>query len=72
MNWLKQNWFKVLVLMLILVAFYWYEFRPSQIKKVCFRETLLNMEVVGIGYIDGDQQKTHDYFFNNCLRRKGL
>lgn len=38
-KFLQQNWFKLVVLVIILVliggAFYWYEWRPTKIKKDC-------------------------------------
>jgi len=38
MIWLKENWFKVgaLVVLVIGGAFYWYEWLPTQSKKECF------------------------------------
>jgi predicted negative regulator of RcsB-dependent stress response len=41
-NWLKNNWFKISLSIIVLIvmsgAFYWYEWRPSQIKKSCYKE----------------------------------
>src|SRR3989338_6469815 len=39
MNWLKENWFRVGLLTVLTIciasAFYWYEWRPMQIRKGC-------------------------------------
>lgn len=39
MNWLKENWFKVgllvILTMTVVGVFYWYSYRPEQIKKEC-------------------------------------
>lgn len=33
--WLKENWFKILMIITITAAFYWFAFRPSQIRREC-------------------------------------
>jgi len=44
-NWLKENWFKVGLLAILFIfiagAFYWYEWRPMQIRQHC-NEIALN------------------------------
>ncbi len=39
MNWIKQNWFRLAIIILVLLggslAFYWHEWRPTQIVKLC-------------------------------------
>jgi len=39
MDRLKKNWFKVIIIIIILKvivgSFYWFEWRPSQIRKEC-------------------------------------
>lgn len=39
MNLLKENWFKAGILAILLISifggFYWYEWRPAQIRKEC-------------------------------------
>jgi len=43
MVWLKKNWFKlaavILVITILSLAFYWYEWRPMVIVKRCAKET---------------------------------
>jgi len=41
-NWFKENWFKVGLLAILIISiiggFYWYSWRPNQIKKFCYKE----------------------------------
>ena len=36
-TWLKQNWFKLVIILLVILAFFWFEWRPTQIEKSCIR-----------------------------------
>lgn len=50
MTWLKQNWFKVGLLTILVIvvagAFYWYEWRPSQIRKYCLLKVCIKTEPI--------------------------
>lgn len=83
-DFLKQNWLKASLLVIIVVmvggAFYWYEWRPSQIRKKCY----FYLQIGG-GFVD---EKTADglpslkmipvpsdradEFYRDCLRQYGL
>lgn len=71
MNWLKQNWFKVgvIVLMVVISAsyFYWYEWRPNKIVKECNTESIEKTKKAS-----EDQDRVYDFFYKFCLREKGL
>lgn len=61
MNWLKEN--KLIVILLIIIlgfAFYWYEWRPAQIRKECARKS----SQFGGGFLE--QQ------YKSCLVKQGL
>jgi len=63
-KFLKQNWLFITVSFLIIVgAFYWYEWRPAQIKKECFNQ--------GINFGSTSTNELDEYY-KNCLRRNGL
>lgn len=62
----------VIAIVVLALAFYWYEWKPSQIKKGCYRQANSHMEVVGIDYIGGDPAKTYDYFYEKCLNERGF
>ena len=40
-NFIKENWFKVGLLVMLIISiisiFYWFELRPSQIRKQCIK-----------------------------------
>lgn len=60
--------FIILVLALVGGSFYWYEYRPSQIRKEC-TEKVYNMEIFrGRPYVVTTQTRT----YNQCLHEKGL
>ena len=72
-NWLKENKFIIILLVITLgSAFYWYEWRPTQIRKECFSLTR------GGGYtnpfINENAQNRADFEFRykNCLLKNGL
>ena len=88
-NWFKENWFKLsLVLVLLLIGwFYWYQYRPSQIFKICEKQAIdwtsvdiRNLSDLNIqnGIISdtktGDQQYNNYYNlrYQQCLRENGL
>ena len=67
MNRLKENWFKVVIILVLVLAFFWYEYRPSHIHKNCYKETKQRYE-------DKETIKpdNFDFSYKYCLRRKGL
>lgn len=67
MNWLKENWFKIGLLGMLGVAivsyFYWYEIRPSQVRKRCVAEAYSGF---------GSHLPNRDDVFDICLKRFGI
>ena len=65
-KFIKENWFKVAIIFIIITAvtglFYWYEWRPNQIRKNCAIETEKSVLL----------SKLHDNLYNQCLRENGL
>ena len=51
--------------LLIVGTFYWYEWRPTQIKKECSRKSQSAYRLDGFGL-------TLDERYKNCLRNRGL
>jgi len=56
----------ILVLVVLIFAFWWYEWRPSHYVKACHLWSLDRTEAVS-GY-----RKDVDYFLNKCLRENGI
>ena len=81
MNWFKENWLKVGILVVLVVsiigAFYWYEWRSSQIKKDCQflasqgrqDENRFSVSKLLTG---GEDQETINELYLNCIRSRGL
>ena len=64
-TWLKENWFKVGLLSILVIsiasAFYWYSYRPVQIRKECAGGTSLFY-----------QYQLTEAQYVECIRMKGL
>lgn len=62
------NNFALIIAMVSLIfaifLFYWYEWRPSQIRKECAKWTLTLVEYYGT--------EKYNNVYNNCLNEKGL
>jgi hypothetical protein len=55
------------------LAFYWYEWSPTQVKKECFKKASdLSIETLGEKASIDNFNKAYDFFYKNCLRKKGL
>ena len=61
-KFIKENWFKVAILLVIVSLFYWYEWRPNEIRKNCANETKKSVIL----------SKLHENLYNQCLRENGL
>ncbi len=71
MKFLKENWSKVLIVVLIAGLFYWYEWRPTKIKENCSSEARFDMRAIG----ESDDIKRQEFinmYYNDCLMRFGL
>jgi len=62
----------IIILVLILVAFYWFQIRPLIIKNNCYFSA--NRSTYRTGYKDGSSsfQDTYNFYFKRCLQSKGL
>lgn len=67
-NFLKENWFKILIGLIIVGLFYWFEFRPTQIRENCIKEFgEIYKEVGEIG-----RAENAEVIFKICLWKNGL
>ena len=60
--------YKIIVLILVIlgVAFYWYEWRPSQIRMEC--SEIAKDKTTGLGAT----YERYENYYESCLREKGL
>jgi len=65
-KFIKENWLKVVIIFTVIIItaglFYWYEWRPNEIRKNCANETKKSVIL----------SKLHDNLYNQCLRENGL
>ncbi len=70
-NWIKENWFKIGLLVVIIIfiadAFYWFEWQPRQIIKECSAEALKRAAEAS-----SDQDKVYEFVYKLCLRKNGI
>jgi len=89
-SWLKENWFKIGLLAVLAIfvayAFYWFQVRPSLIKKKCHaisvekaRSLLKTKSELSGGYQYKEWvekglslKDDRESAYQNCLREKGL
>ncbi|MDD5696900.1 MAG: hypothetical protein PHO90_02935 [Candidatus Pacebacteria bacterium] len=78
-NFLKENWFKISLLIIIAGVFYWYGWRPETIRKDCvfkaenpsesndgsFNVDAFVKEYIGENYFN-------EAIYNKCLLEHGL
>ncbi len=74
----------IAVIMVLGLLFYWYEYRPSQIKKECFKEAgekaeeLLKTKAELSGKYKEEAERglffkdDFEQYYKNCLRKKGF
>jgi len=76
MDWLKQNWFKVIILAFIFCGFYWYSVRPVQLKKKCYDLAIGAEPKAGIyaEYLEdrGLRSSNFEMNYKSCLLDNGL
>lgn len=67
---ITKNWFKVVIIFITLlfigITFYWYELRPSVIKKDCYNEAKSKEWNLDYG------RERYDFIYKQCLEKKGL
>lgn len=66
-NFLKQNWRELVLILIIIFSFYWFQVRPSNIKKNCWRYVTKDYFLPfseGVSFLDGE--------YTDCLRENGL
>jgi hypothetical protein len=75
-NFIKDNWFKISLLMIIIVStcvvFYWYSYRPTQIIKMCAekKEQCAGFGIANLGKYCSKIEK--EIIYNDCLKKNGL
>ena len=72
-NWVKNNWFKISLLVIIIIiiggAFYWFQLRPTKIRNYCNQWALDKAGIPGEKRYNIGQ---YNDYFDRCLREQGL
>jgi len=73
MTWLKQNWFKIGILVFVALGFYGFLVRPDIVAKSCNTYTLgkVNKQKEKIGDISyGSADEVYKFWFRECENGK--
>ena len=71
---MKKNQLTIIILALVVIlgiAFYWYEYRPSQLKQQCSAEARMDSRAIS----ESDDIKRQEFinrYYDDCLIRWGL
>lgn len=70
-NWLKENWFKIVIILLTSFSFYWFEYRTEEARKKCEFDAQASVNRV---YPSSPEKGTdaelrlNQIFYQNCIR----
>lgn len=66
-NWLKENWFKLFMVLVLSAILYFQFMRPLIYKKYCAKTSY-----VGLGALAGKFTEQMDEAYRACLRKYGI
>lgn len=59
------------ILIILGLAFYWFQWRPTEIRQRCFAEATISSGG-GIGWNNAVEQENINNYYSNCLKMWGL
>jgi len=65
---IKKYWWVIIIILILGGAFYWFQWRPNEIRKRCALESYYSLSLQK--YLQSDSQKDQSY--KECLRIHGL
>ncbi len=74
-KFIEKNWFKLIILIIILFIIYWQGVRPSQIRSTCYQnseESSSNTKIESIIDKYALGKETQEELYNKCLLEHGL
>lgn len=74
-KFIEKNWFKLIILIIILFIIYWQGVRPSQIRSICYQsseKSSSNTKIESIIDKYASGKETQEELYNKCLLRHGL
>jgi len=69
-SWLKENWFKLVIIILASFFLYFSQIRPYVIKRDCRHLSLPSLKGLGIVPVDDNSSFSERYL--ECLKARGL
>jgi hypothetical protein len=75
----KNSPIAIALLIIACVAFYWYEWKPSEIRKACSNRAIetMNQDNAGRGYVPVAERADRNHtdfnsYYARCIKEKGL
>lgn len=67
---IRKYWVITLLLLLLGGWFYWFQWRPTEIRNYCDRVAWNEMQLGG--YLSKSKQERYDWKYTQCLHSQGL
>jgi len=73
-SWLKENWFKVAIVLLLCLMSYWYGIRARNIRLNCYDRIIApeQYDKRGANTYDGPERTDNYKDYQDCLIKSGL
>ena len=72
-TFLSQNWFKLVIIILAFVSFYWFEYRTEEARKKCNYDAQASVNRVYPSSLEKGtdaELKLNQIFYQNCMRSR--
>ncbi|MFH1822511.1 MAG: hypothetical protein ABH830_02305 [Patescibacteria group bacterium] len=71
---IKKYWWVIIIFLILSGAFYWFQWRPTQIRKECFKVKQETREVYSPlrSVSDEKMEEYAETNYQDCLRKHGL
>ena len=70
-KFIQKNWFKLLIILLLIFSFYWYEWRPYIARKECIKKIAEKAEGKGNKSLDY-WKDFYEVLYQSCMNKHGL
>lgn len=67
----KKYWWVIIIILVIGVVFYWFQWRPSEIRKECFNSALKS-PILKTLMSESEYRAELDFVYKNCLKMHGF
>lgn len=69
---IKKYWWVIIIVLIVGGAFYWFQWRPTQIRKECYNSAVKNSFNVFNNMTELEKRSELNFEYGNCLKMNGL